>query len=126
VLLRSSEALYADLRAEIAREVVAEIRQALNSALAHLEGGKATNRGTRRGSSSALRAPRKVTSWVADRAAKRVPNFVIDLTGLKTKRDIVEKYGDGAAFEVGQPLPPPTDNAGEPSPGRRRRAAGAE
>jgi hypothetical protein len=52
--------------------------------------------------------PRKIemTKWVADRRARRVPNFVIELTGLKTKKQIVAKYGQDAAFEKGKPLTP--------------------
>jgi hypothetical protein len=43
--------------------------------------------------------------WVADRRARRVPTFVIELTGLETKREIVERYGAGAVFEKGKPAP---------------------
>jgi hypothetical protein len=65
-------------------------------------------------SSSATRGPRRntarrprteITKWVADHRARRVPNFVIEATGLDTKRKIVAKFGDGAAFEKGKPLP---------------------
>src|SRR5512138_1551790 len=38
---------------------------------------------------------RPMTRWVADRRARRVPNVVIDLTGLKTKKQIVARYGVG-------------------------------
>ncbi len=48
-----------------------------------------------------------ITRWAADRRARRVPNFVIDLTGLKTKKQIVAKYGDGVVFEKGKPAPKP-------------------
>jgi hypothetical protein len=46
-----------------------------------------------------------ITRWAADRRARRVPNFVIDLTGLKTKKQIVAKYGEGVVFEKGKPAP---------------------
>jgi hypothetical protein len=46
-----------------------------------------------------------MTRWVADRRARRVPKFVIEATGLDTKKKIVAKYGDGAAFERGKALP---------------------
>jgi hypothetical protein len=36
-----------------------------------------------------------------------VPNFVIEMTGLKTKKQIVAKYGDGVVFEKGKPAPRP-------------------
>jgi hypothetical protein len=45
--------------------------------------------------------------WVPDRRARRVPKFVIEATGLDTKKDIVERYGEHAIFEKGQPAPPP-------------------
>ncbi len=52
------------------------------------------------------RRPRtEITRWAADRRARRVPNFVIDATGLKTKKQIVAKYGEGVVFEKGRPLP---------------------
>jgi hypothetical protein len=50
-------------------------------------------------------ARREITRWVADARARRVPTFVIDLTGLDTKKKIVAKFGAGAAFERGKPLP---------------------
>ena len=47
-----------------------------------------------------------ITRWVADRRARRVPNFVVEMTGgLDTKKKIVARYGEGAAFEKGKPLP---------------------
>ena len=60
----------------------------------------------------ARRVPRRarprgadLTKWVADKRARRVPKFVIEATGLDTKKKIVAKYGEGAAFEKGKPLP---------------------
>jgi hypothetical protein len=50
-------------------------------------------------------ARREITRWVADARARRVPTFVIELTGLDTKKKIVAKYGAGAAFERGKPAP---------------------
>jgi len=50
-------------------------------------------------------ARREITRWVADARARRVPTFVIELTGLDTKKKIVAKYGAGAAFERGRPAP---------------------
>jgi hypothetical protein len=46
-----------------------------------------------------------MTRWVADRRARRVPKFVIEATGLDTKKKIVAKFGEGASFERGKPLP---------------------
>jgi hypothetical protein len=48
----------------------------------------------------------EMTKWVADRRARRVPTFVIEMTGgLKTKKQIVAKYGENVSFEKGKPLP---------------------
>ena len=62
--------------------------------------------GSRRGRAGiARRAARaEITKWVADNRARRVPNFVIEATGLDTKKKIVAKYGE-ATFEKGKPLP---------------------
>jgi hypothetical protein len=46
-----------------------------------------------------------ITKWVADSRARRVPKFVIEATGLDTKKKIVAKFGENAAFEKGKPLP---------------------
>jgi hypothetical protein len=48
-----------------------------------------------------------ITRWIADARARRVPNFVIEATGLDTKKKIVAKFGPNAAFEKGKPLPKP-------------------
>jgi hypothetical protein len=52
-------------------------------------------------------ARRELSRWAADRRARRVPNFVIEMTGLKTKKQIVARYGDGVVFEKGKPPPKP-------------------
>jgi hypothetical protein len=58
------------------------------------------------------RAPRAdITRWVADARARRVPTFVIELTGLDTKKKIVAKFGANAAFEKGKPSPKPAKAA---------------
>jgi hypothetical protein len=67
--------------------------------------GAAKGRGRGRGRTVRPRA--ELTRWAADRRARRVPNFVIELTGLKTKKQIVAKYGDGVVFEKGKPAPKP-------------------
>jgi hypothetical protein len=48
----------------------------------------------------------EMTNWVADTRARRVPKFVIEATGLDTKKKIVAKFGENAAFAKGKPLPP--------------------
>jgi len=59
------------------------------------------------------RQPRQeITKWVADNHARRVPTFVIELTGgLDTKKKIVAKFGEDAVFEKGKPLPKPAKAA---------------
>ncbi len=48
----------------------------------------------------------EITRWVADRRARRVPKFVIEMTnGLDTKKRIVARFGADAVFEKGKPLP---------------------
>ncbi len=68
---------------------------------------RARGRGTRSrlAGLSRARARSEITRWAADRRARRVPNFVIEQTGLKTKRQIVAKYGEGVVFEKGKPAP---------------------
>ncbi len=65
-----------------------------------------TRRSSRRGGPRrAARRRTQITRWAADRRARRVPNFVIEATGLKTKKQIVAKYGEGVVFEKGKPAP---------------------
>ncbi len=47
----------------------------------------------------------EIRKWTADRRARRVPTFVIEATGLDTKKKIVAKYGANAMFQKGKPLP---------------------
>jgi hypothetical protein len=73
-----------------------------------LEGSVARARGARGARGKVTRAARprgEISRWVADRRARRVPTFVIEATGLKTKKQIVARYGENAAFEKGKPLP---------------------
>ncbi len=56
----------------------------------------------------AARRPRAaLRRWAADRRARRVPTFVIELTGLATKKEIVARFGEGVVFEKGKPAPKP-------------------
>ena len=56
--------------------------------------------------SARARSRQELTTWVADRRARRVPTFVIEMTGgLDTKKRIVAKFGEGAVFEKGKPAP---------------------
>jgi len=58
-----------------------------------------------RGAATRRPARGEITKWVADRRARRVPNFVIEATRLDTKKKIVAKYGEDAVFEKSKPLP---------------------
>ena len=96
---------------EAAAEVVARITPALAKQFSDLvkDGvSKELASGVRvRGVAASPRRARRgdITKWVADNRARRVPNFVIEATGLDTKKKIVAKYGAGAAFEKGKPNP---------------------
>jgi len=69
---------------------------------------RARGDGARRARGSGARRRRsEITRWAADRRARRVPNFVIAATGLKTKKQIVAKYGDGVVIDKGKALPKP-------------------
>jgi hypothetical protein len=98
---------------EAAADVVARITPALAKQLSDLvkDGVSRELAGGVRGR-VAVASPRRarrgdITKWVADNRARRVPNFVIQATGLDTKKKIVAKYGPGAAFEKGKPAPKP-------------------
>jgi hypothetical protein len=85
------------------RNVLPAIRRELEAA------GKQSDRrrSPRAGSRSRRTRPRvEMTKWVADTRARRVPKFVIAATGLDTKKKIVARFGENAAFARGKPLPP--------------------
>ncbi len=82
----------------IARAVAEMVAAGLDAQLK-----KAAPRGRR---AAGRRSKASITKWVADRRARRVPTFVIEATGLDTKKKIVAKYGENASFEKGKPLPP--------------------
>lgn len=84
------------LSAAIARQVADLVQEGVRREL----GTNGVARSGRR-----ARARGDITRWVADSRARRVPNFVIEATGLDTKKKIVAKFGPGAAFEKGRPLP---------------------
>lgn len=85
----------------VAEMAAARLSEELESGIAKAKGGRGGRRGSR-----ASRPRSEITRWVADRRARRVPNFVIEQTGLKTKKAIVARFGADAAFEKGKPLPP--------------------
>lgn len=99
-----------------ADEVVARVSAAISQTVGRLveerlkkELGSSTPAG-RRGGPRAARSTRArqrldITRWTADARARRVPKFVIESTGLDTKKKIVAKFGAGVTFEKGKPLP---------------------
>ena len=96
VVERASAAIARAIAETVARRLEAELKKTV---------GKA-GRGRRgAGGSNGARPRTEITRWVADRRARRVPTFVIEMTGLKTKKAIVAKYGDGVVFEKGKPAP---------------------
>ena len=99
ILRDAAEKVVARVSTAIARQVGELVQERLQAELAN--GSLA-----RRGAASRRRRPRgEITKWVADVRARRVPNFVIEATGLDTKKKIVAKYGPNATFEAGKPLP---------------------
>ncbi len=91
----------------IQRHVAALVGEELEKSLA-VRGAKRS-----RGAVHRPRArPEEITKWAADRRARRVPKFVIELTGgIDTKKKIVAKFGPGVVFEKGKPLPKPAKAA---------------
>ncbi len=93
VVARLSKSIERTIAERVAEELERQVA-------APLKGRRFQNRAARR------RRPVEITRWVADRRARRVPTFVIELTGgLDTKKKIVAKYGEGAVFEKGKPAP---------------------
>lgn len=85
----------------IQRHVAALAAEELENSLAVTGADKPSRKQARRPARKA-----EITKWVTDRNARRVPKFVIELTGgLDTKKKIVAKYGENAVFELGKPLP---------------------
>ncbi len=98
ILRDAAEKVVSRVSSAIARQVGELVQERLQ---AELSNGVAPRRAAGR-----RRRPRgAITRWVADVRARRVPNFVIQSTGLDTKKKIVAKYGPGAAFEMGKPPP---------------------
>jgi hypothetical protein len=98
ILRDAAERVVSRVSGAIARQVGDMVQERLQ---AELSGGGVSRRaGGRR------RRPRgAITRWVADVRARRVPKFVIEATGLDTKKKIVARYGANAAFELGKPPP---------------------
>lgn len=98
----------------IARIGPAIQRRVASLAAEELEKSLTVNGATRRKRGPSRRARARgvaISRWVADSRARRVPTFVIEATGLDTKKKIVAKFGEDAAFEKGKPLPKPAKAA---------------
>jgi hypothetical protein len=107
VIARASRSI----AASIAEMAAAELEEQLSVATKR---GQGRGRGRDLAPRAAVRRPRReeLTKWVADHRARRVPTFVIELTGgLETKKKIVAKFGEDAVFEKGRPLPKPAKAA---------------
>jgi len=107
VILQTVESVASRTAAAISRAIAdvlaARIDDDVEAQVAKVLGRRRRN-GARR-SARAVRARGEITRWVADRRARRVPNFVIEQTGLKTKKQVVAKFGDNSTFEKGKALP---------------------
>ncbi len=93
VVARASEQIARSMANMVAERLEAELRRSVRPAPAQT---RKRGRSSRRG---------EITKWVADRRARRVPTFVIQATGLDTKKKIVAKYGPKAVFEKSKRLP---------------------
>jgi hypothetical protein len=96
IIRKAADDVVARVSPAIARQVAQLVQERIEREMAPARGGRADRMRRARGD---------ITRWVADARARRVPTFVIEATGLDTKRKIVAKYGEGATFERGRPLP---------------------
>lgn len=100
-------------------QAVARIGPAIQRRVAALAAEELEKTLALRGDARRMRGPARrvrargadLSRWVADTRARRVPKFVIEATGLDTKKKIVARFGANAAFEKGKPLPKPAKAA---------------
>ncbi len=108
ILRNAMEPVLKRASATIARAIADMAAERLDS---ELQIGVAQSRGRRGRAVRSARPSRRrseITRWAADRRARRVPKFVIEMTnGLDTKKKIVAKFGADSVFEKGKPLPKP-------------------
>lgn len=88
----------------IQAEIAVLVREELSHALQVPRLAKAAKARTVKAKPSRKRAA-ELTKWTADKRARRVPSFVIEKTGLDTKKKIEAKYGEGVTFTKDGPLP---------------------
>ena len=103
VIRSAVEGVVARASTAIARAVAEMTAARLDQELRRGVGRAGVGRARRAGARARPRG--EITRWAADRRARRVPNFVIEMTGLKTKKQIVGKFGEGVVFEKGKPAP---------------------
>ena len=108
---RATESIEETIATAVA-QAIAKISPAIQRRVAELAAEELEKNLAMNGKSRARGAGRRarargadITKWVADNRARRVPKFVIAATGLDTKKKIVAKFGENAAFEKGKPLP---------------------
>jgi hypothetical protein len=89
--------------AAIAKVIASAAEETISRELGRSTKGAQALRG--RAGTARRRRNVEMTEWTADRRARRVPNFVIEATGLATKKKIVAKFGENVTFERGKPLP---------------------
>jgi hypothetical protein len=115
-------------------QVVGNVLDAIQGAVSAAPRAKGS-RGGREAGRRRRPATREMTRWIADNRARRVPTFVIEATGLDTKKKIVARFGENATFELGKPLPAirspaaraaAGSAAGEPTPKRAAKRARAK
>jgi hypothetical protein len=94
----------------VADAIVAEVQDALARNAGPSGAGEDEPRRAPRAERRPAAAP--LDRWIPDRRARRVPKFVIEATGIWKKAEIVERYGEHAIFEKGQPAPPPLKGRG--------------
>ena len=99
ILRETASAVVSRISNAVAQQVAELVREGVRRELASGDVSRPRGAGRR------ARARGEITRWVADARARRVPNFVIEATGLDTKKKIVAKFGPNAAFEMGKPLP---------------------
>ena len=104
ILRNAMEPVLKRASASIARAMADMAAERLDS---EIQGGRMRARGRgRTGRARPARRRSEITRWVADRRARRVPKFVIEMTnGLDTKKKIVAKYGPDSVFEKGKQPP---------------------
>ena len=105
IIRDAADRVVAKVSAAIAQQVGALVQAGLERELPR---GARGARGRVARGTAPRRPPRsEITRWVADSRARRVPTFVIQATGLDTKKKIVARFGANVAFEKGKPLPKP-------------------